>query len=316
MSGFPRPPATAPIGPAGGGLAGNYPNPQVVTASDGFAVTTKSGGAIADTLEIIDATSAAALALKIDAAGKLGIYNKALSFELITVDPAGPTDVLNGLNAEWLSPQGFPGAVQATRYIGGTASGAPIAGAHVVGDMVVDQTGAIWICTAAGTPGIWTEVGSGAPSGIIGLTEYAPASVNYTLPNGNLAAVDITNLTVTFEAPATGAVVVTISCPLQLQANNTGNPAVYFGLLNATGGAFMGLQVNVINDIVNVITGVVDYSVCVPIHVAGLVPGDSYTFQFAAATNADGAVIQLRDNASVTRANGGSCLLTVTAAPN
>jgi hypothetical protein len=51
------------------------------------------------------------------------------------------------------------GSVAATRYVGGTASGAPASGTYAVGDFVIDQTGKLWICTAAGTPGTWTQAG-------------------------------------------------------------------------------------------------------------------------------------------------------------
>ena len=57
---------------------------------------------------------------------------------------------------------GLTGAVAATRYVGGTTSGAPASGTFAVGDFVVDQTGKLWICTTAGTPGTWTQVGAGA----------------------------------------------------------------------------------------------------------------------------------------------------------
>ncbi len=55
-----------------------------------------------------------------------------------------------------LSPSGLTGATAASRYVGGTNSGAPASGTFAVGDYVIDQTGKIWICTAAGTPGTWT----------------------------------------------------------------------------------------------------------------------------------------------------------------
>ena len=53
-------------------------------------------------------------------------------------------------------PVGLTGATAATRYVGGTANGAPTSGTFAVGDFVVDQTGTIWVCTTAGTPGTWT----------------------------------------------------------------------------------------------------------------------------------------------------------------
>lgn len=58
-----------------------------------------------------------------------------------------------------LVPSGLTGAVAASRYVGATASGAPASGTFAVGDFVIDQTGKIWVCTVAGTPGTW---GSGA----------------------------------------------------------------------------------------------------------------------------------------------------------
>ena len=60
-------------------------------------------------------------------------------------------------NADYLAVAsgGLTGAVQATRYVGGTANGAPTAGTFAVGDFVVDATASIWICTTAGTPGTW-----------------------------------------------------------------------------------------------------------------------------------------------------------------
>ena len=60
-------------------------------------------------------------------------------------------------NADYLAVAtgGLTGATVATRYVGGTANGAPTAGTFAVGDFVVDATASIWICTTAGTPGTW-----------------------------------------------------------------------------------------------------------------------------------------------------------------
>jgi hypothetical protein len=57
------------------------------------------------------------------------------------------------------APTGLTGATAATRYVGGTTSGAPVSGTFAVGDFVIDQTGAVWVCTVAGTPGTWVQVG-------------------------------------------------------------------------------------------------------------------------------------------------------------
>lgn len=48
---------------------------------------------------------------------------------------------------------------------GGTTSGAPTSGAHIKGELVLDDTGAAWYCTVAGTPGTWVQSGGGGGSG-------------------------------------------------------------------------------------------------------------------------------------------------------
>ena len=58
------------------------------------------------------------------------------------------------------APTGLTGATAASRYVGATASGAPVSGTFAVGDYVVDQSGKVWICTAAGTSGTWTQAGT------------------------------------------------------------------------------------------------------------------------------------------------------------
>lgn len=58
-------------------------------------------------------------------------------------------------------PIGLTGATAATRFVGGTTSGAPASGTFAVGDFVIDQSGSAWVCTTAGTPGTWTQMGGG-----------------------------------------------------------------------------------------------------------------------------------------------------------
>ncbi len=56
-----------------------------------------------------------------------------------------------------LSASGMSGSSAATRYVGGTTSGAPTTSTFAVGDWIVTQDGRIWICTTAGTPGTWQQ---------------------------------------------------------------------------------------------------------------------------------------------------------------
>ncbi|HWZ65821.1 MAG TPA: hypothetical protein VNX65_03410 [Patescibacteria group bacterium] len=81
-----------------------------------------------------------------------------------------------------LAVTGLTGATAASRYVGGTSSGSPTTGTFLAGDVVVDQTGTLWICTAAGTPGSWKQVSSsnGGVTSFNGRTgAVAPASGDY-----------------------------------------------------------------------------------------------------------------------------------------
>jgi hypothetical protein len=74
--------------------------------------------------------------------------------------PLAKVDDTGAVTAPLLAASGLTGAVAAARFVGGTASGAPTSGTFAVGDFVIDQTGHIYICTTAGTPGTWANAGS------------------------------------------------------------------------------------------------------------------------------------------------------------
>ncbi len=86
-----------------------------------------------------------------------------------------------------LALSGLTGAVSPVRYVGGTATVAPVAGTFAVGDFVLSLNGSSWLCTVAGTPGTWVQSNSAT---------YAPkASPTFTgTPLAPTAAVD-TNTT-------------------------------------------------------------------------------------------------------------------------
>lgn len=64
----------------------------------------------------------------------------------------------------WEAPayqvDGLTGATSSSRYVGGTASGAPTSGTFLAGDFVVARNGHIWVCTTGGSPGTWVDAGS------------------------------------------------------------------------------------------------------------------------------------------------------------
>lgn len=90
------------------------------------------------------------------------------------------------------SASGLTGATAASRYVGATASGAPASGTFAVGDFVIDQTGKVWICTAAGTPGTWTNPGGGSALAFINvplITSVATVGTWATFASGTNAPI-------------------------------------------------------------------------------------------------------------------------------
>ena len=80
----------------------------------------------------------------------------------------------NGGGSTWVAAPspgtGLTGVNTYSRFIGATTSGAPTSGTGpwAVGDWIVDQSGAFWICTTAGSPGAWTNVGGTAGGDLTG----------------------------------------------------------------------------------------------------------------------------------------------------
>ena len=54
---------------------------------------------------------------------------------------------------------GLTGATAASRLVGANTSGPPTSGTFAKGDVEVDQTGTMWVCITAGSPGTWVQVG-------------------------------------------------------------------------------------------------------------------------------------------------------------
>lgn len=72
------------------------------------------------------------------------------------------------ISQEAIGATGLPGATAASRHAGATTSGAPTTGTFAVGDYVVDQSGAMYVCTVAGTPGTWQLSGVSVNENIAG----------------------------------------------------------------------------------------------------------------------------------------------------
>ena len=145
------PTSLPPSGSAGGDLTGSYPNPTLATAYSGSASV---------------GSATAVPVLTIDTKGRITATSTAAPSDATKLPLAGGTltGPLNGTTATFtgevkgsdFAPTGLTGATVATRYVGGTTNGSPTSGTFAVGDFVIDQSGTIWVCTTAGTPGTWT----------------------------------------------------------------------------------------------------------------------------------------------------------------
>jgi len=71
---------------------------------------------------------------------------------------------------------GLPGAIAGTRFVGATATGAPVSGTFLLGDYVIAQNGYVYVCTTAGSPGTWTIVGA--------------QGLNFVTGSGNIATTE------------------------------------------------------------------------------------------------------------------------------
>jgi hypothetical protein len=79
-----------------------------------------------------------------------------------------PLTVHAGVVGQSFVPSGVGGSFEGTRAAlrlvpSGTA-GAPTTGEHDAGEMVVDNTGQLYLCRQNGTPGTWIPIGSASPA--------------------------------------------------------------------------------------------------------------------------------------------------------
>lgn len=78
----------------------------------------------------------------------------------INLTGTGASSVAGTFTATALIASGLTGATSASRYVGATNSGAPATGTFSTGDFAVARDGAIWVCTAGGSPGTWAQIGA------------------------------------------------------------------------------------------------------------------------------------------------------------
>ena len=98
------------------------------------------------------------------------------------------------ISQEAIGATGLPGATAASRYAGATTSGAPTTGTFAVGDYVIDQTGKIYVCTVAGTPGTWVQTGGGAAAPGTTVSSFITTDLNNNTANSflNITSISLT----------------------------------------------------------------------------------------------------------------------------
>ena len=101
------------------------------------------------------------------------------------------------ITQEALIITGMAGATAASRYAGATTFGAPTTGTFAVGDYVVDQSGAMYVCIVAGTPGTWQLSGVSINENIAGKNfvinggmDIAQRGTSFTIGNSTSYTLD------------------------------------------------------------------------------------------------------------------------------
>jgi len=204
-----------------------------------------------------------------------------------------------------LAVSGLTGATSASRYVGATTSGAPASGTFAVGDFVIDQSGLMWVCTIAGTPGTWATPGAG--TFLCAPVVYAPSSQTVlSTTSSTLSAVSSTHVnTGSFTAPSSGSVIVTAS----MVCDNTSGVASSYAL------AAHGTVTPVVGNTITWMDAGSYRPRTVHFLVSGLTAGTSYNFDllFAAASGTTQVVALGASSTTPTGTTGAPVLVTVQA---
>lgn len=145
--------AGAGLSLSGSTFSANPDGTTLDTSGTGSSLEVKAGGIGTTQL----ANSGVTLAKIANIADKTLLGNSSGGAAAPTAETA-PT-VSGEMTASDFKAAGLTGAVAASRYVGATSSGAPASGTFAVGDFVIDQTGVVWVCISAGTPGTWFPIG-------------------------------------------------------------------------------------------------------------------------------------------------------------
>jgi hypothetical protein len=177
----------------------------------------------------------------------------------------------------------FQFAAKGQLFVGtGSGTGAKLA---------VGADGTVLTADSTQADGVKWAAASGGGGGLLARVQYAPSVLHtYSTVSATPSAMDATNLTISFTAPASGDVLVRLSaCANQGDSLRSG----YFCLLDHTTGAQVGDSQYVVGPNTDTFT----LAVSVPFLVTGLAPGTAYQydwgfFESSAATNGIFVLVQ------------------------
>lgn len=177
-----------------------------------------------------------------------------------------------------------------TQYVEGSATpGGDLAGSGSTYSVPVLKTSGVTAGTYTNATvtfdakGRATSASSGASTGVIGFTSYNPSTATtHTVSSTTLAAVDSTNLTVSFTAPSSGNVLVRLNA---VAAGGSGYES-YWALFTHSTTTQQGLTFG-LGTLANATR------VTAPIEVTGLTSGTSYQFDWAYASASSSSYLYL-----------------------
>jgi len=136
---------------------------------------------------------------------------------------------------------------------------------------------------------------SASGGGVLAAVAYAPASQTDKTCTGTLAPLDTTNLTISFKAPASGKIVVTLSgfAIATSQAMN-------WALFDHTGGTIVGNTMCVTSSI-----GAQVYTTAC-FYITGLTGGTTYQYDWAGYSSSGGGVLRCEGRTTASGSDQGS----------